>query len=160
MPPDSGGIFMGVDKRNHQFAHGCLPGWRGPPPEIAKMSAQFASPIQMLPPGGSICGRLTQDLPMGCLQGGSSLITAPRRLCAGLPGPVIHTLMDFNGISQNRRESSVGPCGRRLLLLVLHLPPTSPRVIIYQLRTVRPLLLRHRGLYVYKVTKTRLISDR
>ena len=25
----------------------------------------------MLPPGGSICGRLTQDLPQGCLQGGS-----------------------------------------------------------------------------------------
>ena len=26
--------------------------------------------IQMLPPGGSICGRLTQDLPLGCFQGG------------------------------------------------------------------------------------------
>ena len=26
--------------------------------------------IQMLPPGGSVCGRLTSDLPLGCLQGG------------------------------------------------------------------------------------------
>ena len=26
--------------------------------------------IQMLSPGGSICGRLTYDLPLGCLQGG------------------------------------------------------------------------------------------
>ena len=26
--------------------------------------------IQMLPPGGSICGILTQDLSLGCLQGG------------------------------------------------------------------------------------------
>ena len=24
---------------------------------------------QLLPPGGSICGRLTSDLPLGCLQG-------------------------------------------------------------------------------------------
>ena len=26
--------------------------------------------IQMPPPGGGICGRLTQDLLLGCLQGG------------------------------------------------------------------------------------------
>ena len=29
-----------------------------------------STPIQMLPPGGSICGRWTWDLPLGCLQGG------------------------------------------------------------------------------------------
>jgi len=29
----------------------------------------WSTPIQMLPPGGSICGRLTRDLPLGCLQG-------------------------------------------------------------------------------------------
>ena len=27
--------------------------------------------MQMLPPGGSNCGRLTYDLPLGCLQGGT-----------------------------------------------------------------------------------------
>ena len=31
-----------------------------------------STPTQMLPPGGSICGRLTEDLPLGCLQGGSA----------------------------------------------------------------------------------------
>ena len=29
-----------------------------------------STPTQMLTPGGSICGRLTSDLPLGCLQGG------------------------------------------------------------------------------------------
>ena len=29
-----------------------------------------STPIHMLPPGGSICGRLTSDLPLCCLQGG------------------------------------------------------------------------------------------
>ena len=29
-----------------------------------------STPIRMLPPGGSICGRLTYDFPLGCLQGG------------------------------------------------------------------------------------------
>ena len=28
------------------------------------------TPVQMLPLGGSICGRLTKNLPLGCLQGG------------------------------------------------------------------------------------------
>jgi len=31
MPPDSGGVCMGVDSRNHQFAHGLPPGWHAPP---------------------------------------------------------------------------------------------------------------------------------
>jgi len=29
-----------------------------------------STPIQMLPPGGGICGRLTYDLPLDYLQGG------------------------------------------------------------------------------------------
>ena len=29
MPPDSGGIFIGADLRNHQFAPGLPPGWGG-----------------------------------------------------------------------------------------------------------------------------------
>ena len=37
-----------------------------------------SSPVQMPPPGGSICGRLTEDLPRAYPQGGaeSSLVTA------------------------------------------------------------------------------------
>jgi len=31
-----------------------------------------STPIQMLPPEGSICWRLTRDLPLGCLQDGSA----------------------------------------------------------------------------------------
>jgi hypothetical protein len=31
----------------------------------------LVTPVQMLPPGGSICGRLTEDLLLGCLQGGA-----------------------------------------------------------------------------------------
>ena len=32
-----------------------------------------STPIQMLPPEGSICGKLTSDLPLGCLKGGLGL---------------------------------------------------------------------------------------
>ena len=45
------------------------PPWRHP---VANRWFLLSTPIQMLPPGGSICGRLTQYLPMGCLQGGST----------------------------------------------------------------------------------------
>ena len=31
-----------------------------------------STPIQMLPPGGSVFRRLTSDFPLGCLQGGSA----------------------------------------------------------------------------------------
>ena len=33
-----------------------------------------STPIQMLTPGGSICGRSTYDLPLSCPQGGSALL--------------------------------------------------------------------------------------
>jgi len=36
----------------------------------AKLKFLESTPIQMLSPGGSIRGKLTQDLPLGCLQGG------------------------------------------------------------------------------------------
>ena len=44
-----------------------------------------STPIQMPPLGGGICGRLTQDLPLGCLQDGK----LERCLAGGTPLEVL-----------------------------------------------------------------------
>ena len=47
MPPDSGGVCMGVDLRNHRFTHGLPPGWvlgHGLPVSM-RMSWGWRSPI-------------------------------------------------------------------------------------------------------------------
>ena len=51
------------------------PPWRQP---RGKLMFSESTPTQMLPPGGSICGRLTEDLPLGCLQGGRRIRGAAR----------------------------------------------------------------------------------
>ena len=79
----------------------------------------WSTPSQTLPPGGSICGRLTQDLPLGCLQGGllqcdssSSTITAPSesvRSCAthslfkSCQPPVHSTFCKWRGLTRSAR---------------------------------------------------------
>ena len=100
---------MGVDLRNHIFAHGLPPESRNfVRSHHAILAGQYTSrllhfkpsldvvrchnhprdnpganrwflqstPVQILPPGGSICGRLPSDLPLGCLQGGFATSSA------------------------------------------------------------------------------------
>ena len=52
-------------------------------------------PVQMLPPEGSNCGRLTQDLPMVCLQGDMWSWAEVGRLGA-------QVTITFSGVRQNR----------------------------------------------------------
>ena len=56
--------------------------------------------IQMLPPGGSICDRLTKDLPLGCLQGGLSGLD---EIDLGFLGEFLHSSPDSG---ENRHNSN------------------------------------------------------
>ena len=96
MPPDSGGICLGVDSRNHLFAPGLPPGWevmrgRGedrrpldavlftellefgghPGDNIrANGTSRKSASLRMLPELGVIPRKLTKYLPPTRLQGG------------------------------------------------------------------------------------------
>jgi len=58
----------------------------------AKRSFLSSTPIHMLPRRGSICGRLTYDLPLGCLQGGACATSHPSRTRARPPATLEKTL--------------------------------------------------------------------
>ena len=53
-----------------------------------------STPIQMLPPEGSICGRLTRDLPLGCLQGGCVVGKTSERSAAKRKGDNSNCIKD------------------------------------------------------------------
>jgi hypothetical protein len=67
----------------------------------AKRQILISTPIQMLPRRGSICGRLTRDFPMGCLQGEER-----GRVLADVDGS--HFTARFGGSTFLEREDAQG----------------------------------------------------